>query len=332
MDSLDTLLTDDAGAGHDEPILAPGDGSAEFTPEAHGAMHRAFKDFLDKQQQTFWTDAEIQTHHDGPHLAAATPGVQHLLWYVMVFFRFADSVVAKHININMVEAVAPFYVKANYRFQAMMEDVHAVTYDRVFRALFPNRVDEALQLVQQAPVSHVVEWARARFAPGLPADEYVIAGVCMEGILFSSKFAAIYWLKNTSKFPALIQSNELISRDESMHTDLGCLVHSYIRDKAPAARAHEIVREAVGVETAFARAMLPTAMADLSAESMAEYIKFVADRLMVQLGYPKVYNACNPFPFMERISQTTKPNFFEQAATEYTTPPLTGALEELTRF
>jgi ribonucleoside-diphosphate reductase beta chain len=221
-----------------------------------------------------------------------------------------------------------------YGFQIMMENLHGEQYSLLIDTYIkdPTEKDKLFKAIETVPcVKKKADWAitwmqseDAEFASRL------MAFACVEGIFFSGSFCAIYWLKERGVMPGLTTSNEFISRDEGMHTDFACLLYSKLLHKLSKTKAHKMIREAVRIEKEFITDALPCALIGMNAKLMGQYIEFVADRLLVQLGYPKLWNVACPFPFMERISLEGKTNFFEKRVAEYSKAGVGKSREAMT--
>lgn len=315
-----------------EPLLTP---SLEcYAPADNNEMDRELGDFLELQRSNFWTAGEINVTDDLVHMRSRLVDRERdAVRIVLGFFRFADSIVARNIDVNLGAEVKPFKAVANYRFQAMMEDIHAQTYTDLLRALFPGKEqtiqDEVLKSdVILAKIKWMAEWMNDKTT----FDQRLIAFAFVEGVFFSSSFATIFWFKSRGLLPGLVQSNELIARDEGMHTDYSCLLHKYIKTKTYEQTVHEIAKAAVLIEIEFAKATFPEPISDMNADRMTHYIQFVADRLLTQLGYSTIYNVKNPFKFMDNMGTVTKTSFFEASGTSYFTPSTDKTLIEVADF
>jgi ribonucleotide reductase beta subunit family protein with ferritin-like domain len=203
----------------------------------------------------------------------------------------------------------------------MMESIHSVTYSLLIDTYIEDRAEktEVLRSIQTVPcIQRKADWA-LQWIKSEEADfpTRVMAFAAIEGIFFSGAFCSIFWIKQRGLMPGLTASNEFIARDEGLHTDFACLLYSKCKHKLPKTKAHKLIREAVKIEKEFITEALPCSLIGMSAPRMAEYIEFVADRLLVALGYEKLWKTANPFPWMERISLEGKDNFFEKRVTNY---------------
>jgi ribonucleoside-diphosphate reductase beta chain len=246
---------------------------------------------------------------------------RHFLKHVLAFFAASDGIVNENLAVNFSNEVQWPEARAFYGFQIMMENIHAETYSLLIDTYIEdekekNHLFNAMETVPS--VMKKAEWAlkwtdseRATFG------ERLIAFAAVEGICFSGSFCAIYWLKQRGIMQGLTFSNELISRDEGMHRDFACMLHDKLNNKVPESIALQIITEAVEIEKDFVTEALPVSLLGMNADNMCQYIEFVADHLLVTLGFSKYYNVGNPFPWMEMISMQGKTNFFERRVGEY---------------
>ena len=240
---------------------------------------------------------------------------------ILAFFAASDGIVNENIAENFVQEVQYTEAKFFYGFQIMMENIHSETYSLLIDTLVKEEREKTklFEALNNFPcIKKKADWAikwindnRSSFAIRL------IAFACVEGIFFSGSFCAIYWLKKRGLMPGLTFSNELISRDEGIHTDFAVLLYSKLLNKLDKTKIHVIIKDAVKIEQEFICDALPCRLIGMNAKLMSQYIEFVADRLIVQLGYDKIYNSTNPFDFMEMISLDGKTNFFEKRVGDY---------------
>lgn len=284
------------------------------------------------QQSVFWTTEEIPLMEDVPVFRTLDPNVKHFIEQTLAFFASSDGLVMDNLSQRFSYETDLREVEIAYAFQASMEGIHAETYTALIETLIPSpaRKQELLQAVYTHPsIQQKVQWAERWLNSN---DNYllrVVAFACVEGIFFSGSFCSLDWLKYRQyKLPGLFFSNELIGRDEGLHTSFACIMFRLVKNglklKAGATSSIpteqqivQIVKEAVEIEIAFAREGLPVALIGMNADTMAVYIQFVADRLLLELGYPPHYHQKNPFPFMNQRSLVTKSNFFEVRVSEY---------------
>ena len=277
-----------------------------------------------KAQASYWTLEEIDLSNDIAHYRdRLTDDERHFVNTVLAFFAASDGIVVENLVANFGVEVQIPEARFFYAFQSAMENVHSETYSSLIETYVSdsNRRDALLNGISTiSSVKKKAEWAfRWMDASNATFQERLVAFACVEGILFSASFASIFWLKKRGLMPGLSFSNELISRDEGMHTDFACLLYrEYVRNKLPLDRVSRIIREAVEVEEEFVRESLPVGVIGLNANLMSQYVRFVADHLFGELGYDgKIFGDHNPLDFMTAISLEGKTNFFEKRVGEY---------------
>lgn len=302
---------------NDEPMLLPSNDRFVLFPIQHQDIWQAYKE----QAACFWTAEEIDLEKDKRDWANLKDSERHFLKHVLAFFAASDGIVNENLAVNFSNEVQWPEARAFYGFQIMMENIHAETYSLLIDTYIEdekekNHLFNAMETVPS--VMKKAEWAlkwtdseRATFG------ERLIAFAAVEGICFSGSFCAIYWLKQRGIMQGLTFSNELISRDEGMHRDFACMLHDKLNNKVPESIALQIITEAVEIEKDFVTEALPVSLLGMNADKMCQYIEFVADHLLVTLGFNKHYNVGNPFPWMEMISMQGKTNFFERRVGEY---------------
>jgi len=246
---------------------------------------------------------------------------KHFIKHVLAFFAASDGIVNENLAENMVNEVQYTEAKFFYGFQIMMENIHSETYSLLIDTYIQDNADKdyLFNAVENLPcVKKKADWA-LEWIDDASFAERLIAFAAVEGIFFSGSFCSIFWLKKRGLMPGLSFSNELISRDEGMHCDFACLLYNnHIQNKLPKETVQKIICDAVEIEKEFVSDAIPVRLIGMNAETMCEYIEFVADRLLVDLGNEKVYNTSNPFPWMELISLQGKTNFFEKRVGDYT--------------
>lgn len=272
-----------------------------------------------KAEASFWTAEEIDLSQDQKDWENLNDGERHFISHVLAFFAASDGIVNENLAVNFMQEVQIPEARCFYGFQIMMENIHAETYSLLIDTYIKKQSekDYLFNALETVPcVKKKGEWA----LKWINSDKFVerlIAFAAVEGIFFSGSFCSIFWLKKRGLMPGLTFSNELISRDEGLHCDFACLLYSMLNNKLPESRVHEIIRDAVTFEQEFVTDALPVDLIGMNAKLMSQYIEFVADRLLVALGCSKLYNATNPFDFMEMISLQGKTNFFEKRVGEY---------------
>jgi ribonucleoside-diphosphate reductase beta chain len=282
--------------------------------------HRDIWEFYKKAEASFWTAEEIDLSQDLQDWEKLNAGERHFVAHVLAFFAASDGIVNENLAENFVAEVQYTEAKFFYGFQIAVENIHSETYSLLIDTYIKDpqerhRLFNAIDTLDC--VKKKAEWAlrwikKANFA------ERLVAFAAVEGIFFSGSFCAIFWLKKRGLMPGLSFSNELISRDEGLHCDFACLLYTkHLNNKLPQQRVQQIIADAVAIEKEFITDALPVDLIGMNAILMAQYIEFVADRLLIELGCTKIYHATNPFDFMEMISLQGKTNFFEKRVGEY---------------
>jgi len=302
---------------HVEPILKEDDARYVMFPVKHNDVWKMYK----KQVDSFWRVEEIDLSKDLGDWDRLTTEEQHFISKILAFFAASDGVVMENLATRFMNDVQMAEMRAFYGFQIMMENIHSEMYSVLIETYIKKaeEKDQLFRAVQTHPsIAQKANWAkkwigdnRSSFASRL------VAFACVEGIFFSSSFAAIYWVKKRGVMPGLTLSNEFISRDEALHTEFAVLLYSKLEKPLAKKRIIEIVKDAAEIEKKFVEDVLPDRLMGMNAKLMSQYVEFVADRLCLQLGYDKIYGSTNPFDFMELISVETKVNFFERTNSEY---------------
>lgn len=272
-----------------------------------------------KHEASFWTAEEIDLSPDLKDWERLTNDERHFVKHVLAFFAASDGIVNENLAVNFMKEVQLPEARCFYGFQIMIENIHSETYSLLIDTYIKDPVEKnrLFHAIDTVPcVQKKAEWALKWINNGSFAER-LVAFAAVEGIFFSGSFCSIFWLKKRGLMPGLSFSNELISRDEGLHCDFACLLYSMLETKLSQERIYEIITDAVQNEHEFVTDALPVSLIGMNAKLMCQYIEFVADRLLVALGYPKIYNATNPFDFMETISLQGKTNFFEKRVAEY---------------
>jgi ribonucleoside-diphosphate reductase subunit M2 len=274
-----------------------------------------------KQVDCFWRAEEIDLSKDFTHWEALEQDEKYFISMILAFFAASDGIVLENLAARFMNDVQLSEARAFYGFQIAMENIHGETYSLLIESYIKNTEEKHkfFNAIENFPcIKKKSDWAqkwihdnRSSFATRL------VAFACVEGIFFSGAFCSIYWLKKRGLMPGLTFSNELISRDEALHTEFAVLLYNKLQKKMTKARIHEIIKEAVEIETEFICEALPCRLIGMNSDLMTKYIQFVADRLCLQLGYDKIFNVLNPFDFMELISLESKTNFFEKRVDSY---------------
>lgn len=272
------------------------------------------------QQAMFWTAKEIDFSKDYNDFMKLNSNEQHFIKMILAFFSSADTIVNINIGERFTKDVKIREALICYNWQTMMEDIHAQTYSLQIENIIkdPDEKEKLLRAVEHFDcIAEKAEWAVKWIESKDCFARRLIAFSIVEGVFFSGSFCAIYWLKKRNLMPGLCASNELISRDEGMHTQFAILLYSMLKNKLSESDVHAMFMDAVNIEIKFITESLPCSLLGMNADLMIQYIKYVADRLLVDLGYAKFWNIPNPFDFMESISLEGKTNFFESRPTQY---------------
>ncbi len=282
--------------------------------------HHDIWDFYKKAQQVFWTAEEIDLQQDLNDWEKLNEGEKHFVKHVLAFFAASDGIVNENLAENFVAEVQYTEAKFFYGFQIMMENIHSETYSLLIDTYIKDKEEQnhLFNAIDTVPaVQKKAEWA----LKWIGSDSFVerlIAFAAVEGIFFSGSFCSIFWLKKRGLMPGLSFSNELISRDEGLHTDFAVhLYNNHIENKLSKERLLEIIDSALTIEKEFITEALPVSLIGMNSNLMKQYLEYVSDRLLVDLGVGKVYNSENPFDFMTNIALQNKTNFFEKRVADY---------------
>jgi len=307
-----------------EPLLAPDDNRFVMFPIQYEDIWQMYK----KQVDCFWRAEEIDLSKDLTNWESLTTDEAYFISMILAFFAASDGIVLENLASRFMIDVQVSEARAFYGFQIAMENIHSQTYSLLIETYIKDKEEKhrLFNAIENFPcIKKKSDWAqkwirdnRSSFATRL------VAFACVEGIFFSGAFCSIYWLKKRGLMPGLTFSNELISRDEALHCEFAVLLYSKLVKKLDKNRIHEIIKEAVEIESEFICQALPCRLIGMNSELMTQYIQFVADRLCVQLGYKKIYNVTNCFPWMELISLESKTSFFEKRNDAYALTNTTG--------
>lgn len=335
-----------------EEILSEDNSRFTTFPLKYDDIWEAYK----KQVENMWVAEEIDLSADLTDWEKLTDNEKHFIKYVLAFFAASDGIVSENIIERFSHEIKITEAKYFYAFQNMMENIHSETYSMLLETYITDTEEKEVMFnaIKTIPsIKRKAKWAQKWIGDSsydrlpdhvkstllqlVPRDgsddirrtyqwlhqprptfpERLFAYILVEGLLFSGSFCAIYWLKKRGLMPGLTLSNEFIARDEGMHQDFGALMYSKLEHKLSAERAYEIIKEAVEIEKEFINDALPCRLLNMDADKMSQYIEFVADRILVQTGYPKIWNSKNPFPFMVMMSLPNKSNFFEKRVSNY---------------
>ena len=300
-----------------EPLLAPDDNRFVMFPIKYDDIWQMYK----KQVDCFWRPEEIDLTKDLTIWESLHQDERYFVSMILAFFAASDGIVLENLASRFMSEIQVSEARAFYGFQIAMENIHSHTYSLLIETYIKDKEEKSklFNAIDNFPcIKKKSDWAqkwihdnRSSFATRL------VAFACVEGIFFSGAFCSIFWLKKRGLMPGLTFSNELISRDEALHCEFAILLYSKMVKKIDKSRIHEIIKEAVEIETEFICDALPCKLIGMNSDLMTQYIQFVADRLCVQLGYKKIYNVTNSFDWMEFISLESKTSFFERRNDSY---------------
>jgi len=304
-------------AATQEPLLKENKNRFVLFPIQHDDIWQYYK----KAEASIWTAEEIDLHQDLTDWnEKLTEDEQYFIKHILAFFAASDGIVNENLAENFVNEVQYTEAKFFYGFQIMMENIHSETYSLLIDTYIknPQEANELFNAIETFDaIKKKAEWA-LKWIESPSFAERLIAFAAVEGIFFSGSFCSIFWLKKRGLMPGLTFSNELISRDEGLHCDFAVHLHNeHLVNKVPQERIKEIIIDALDIEREFITESLPVRLIGMNSDLMAQYLEFVTDRLLTELGCPKVYNSTNPFDFMEMISLQGKTNFFEKRVGDY---------------
>ena len=299
-----------------EPLLRKNPNRFTVFPIEYPNLWALYK----KAQASTWTAEEIDLSKDMGDWVNLTGNEQHFIKTILAFFASSDGIVFENLNTNFLNEVQSSEVRSFYAFQEHNEMVHGETYSLLIEKYVSDPVEKGkiFRAIETVPcVKKKANWALNWFDTRLPFRERLLAFACVEGIFFSGSFCAIFWLKKRGLMPGLSFSNELISRDEGLHLEFAVEMFGMLVTKPDEKTVHAIVAEAVAIEKEFILDALPCKLIGMNSDRMSEYIEYVADRLLKQVGFRPIWKTKNPFDFMENISLDGKTNFFEKRVGDY---------------
>ena len=301
----------------EEPLLIVDKTKYCQLPIKFPLLQKAYED----HEAMFWSSKEIDYAADLKDWNNLTENERSFLEHILAFFAGADGIVLENLLSNFSVEIQASEARNFYAFQSMIENVHGMTYALLLDTFIKDekRKSELFNAIETIPcVKKKADWALKWMNTDRHFEERIIAFAIVEGLFFSSSFASIFWMRSRNKMTkALGKSNELIARDEGLHTDFAILIYEHLLNKVSQKRVAEIINEAVDIEIEFITESIPCNMIGMNTKLMIEYIKYVADRLLIQLGFQKIYFCDNPFDFMKTFSLDGKTNFFEQKTPEY---------------
>jgi ribonucleoside-diphosphate reductase beta chain len=301
---------------HDEILLKENKDRFVLFPIKYDEIWAMYK----QAENSFWTAEEVDLSADLKDWEKLNEGEKHFVTNVLAFFAASDGIVNENLAVNMMNAVQLPEARCFYGFQIMMENIHSEMYSLLIDTYVKdnNEKSRLFNAIETVPcVKKKADWALRWIENGTFAER-LVAFAAVEGIFFSGSFCSIFWLKKRGLMPGLATSNEFISRDEGLHCDFACLLYGMLKNQLSLSDVNKMIVDAVKIEQEFVTEALPVDLIGMNARLMAQYIEFVADRLLVSLGCPKHFNSENPFDFMEAISLEGKTNFFEKRVSEYT--------------
>jgi len=301
----------------DEPLLTESKNRHVMFPVEYPDIFEMYK----KHVSTFWTADELNFQQDLIDLEKLTSNEKYFINHVLAFFAASDGIVSENLGQRFSNDVPKAEVRAFYAFQNAMEQVHSESYSLLIDSYVKDPVekDSLFNAVRNFPaIKEKSDWCQKWITDILsPFSQRLVAFAIVEGVFFSASFCAIFWMRERGLLPGLSFANQLISRDEGLHTQFACLLYSKLNNKLPEKVIHEMFKEAVEIEMHFITESIPCAMIGMNSDLMKEYIKFVADYTIMMLGYQPMYHSQNPFAFMEFASLEGKTNFFEKRVSEY---------------
>lgn len=300
-----------------EPFLVENPQRFVLFPIQHDDVWKFYK----QAEASFWTAEELDLTQDLTDWTKLTDNEKFFITNVLAFFAASDGIVNENLAMNFSNEVQIPEARCFYGFQIAIENIHSEVYSLLIDTYVTDQKEKSrvLNAIETVPcvmkkANWALQWCDNRYAA---YAERIVAFAAVEGIFFSGSFCSVFWLKKRGLMPGLSFSNELISRDEGLHCDFACLMYKKLVNKLPAARIHEIIGNAVTIEKEFVCDSLPVELIGMNSDLMCQYIEFCADRLLVALEVPKLYNSSNPFDWMEMISLQGKTNFFEKRVGEY---------------
>nr|P0DSS8.1 RecName: Full=Ribonucleoside-diphosphate reductase small chain; AltName: Full=Ribonucleotide reductase small subunit; AltName: Full=Ribonucleotide reductase subunit 2; Short=RNR2 [Variola virus] len=299
-----------------EPILAKNPNRFVIFPIQYHDIWNMYK----KAEASFWTVEEVDISKDINDWNKLTPDEKYFIKHVLAFFAASDGIVNENLAERFCIEVQITEARCFYGFQMAIENIHSEMYSLLIDTYVKdsNEKNYLFNAIETMPcVKKKADWAQKWIHDSASYGERLIAFAAVEGIFFSGSFASIFWLKKRGLMPGLTFSNELISRDEGLHCDFACLMFKHLLYPPSEETVRSIITDAVSIEQEFLTVALPVKLIGMNCEMMKTYIKFVADRLISELGFKKIYNVTNPFDFMENISLEGKTNFFEKRVGEY---------------
>jgi ribonucleoside-diphosphate reductase subunit M2 len=299
-----------------EPLLTPDDKRFVVLPVVYQDLYEMYKNAV----SCFWTAEEVDLSKDLVDWGKMTADEKHFISLILAFFACMDGLVNENLCLRFMGEVQNCEARLFYGFQTAIEGIHQEVYSNLIDTYIQKKEEKfkLFNAIENYPcVKKKADWVKKHIGSDSSFAERLVAFICVEGIHFSGAFCAIYWFRTKNLLPGLCFSNELISRDEALHTEFGVAVYRKLKNRLKQAEIHAIVKEAVEIETEFICDALPCRLIGMNSVLMTQYIQFVADRVCLQLGYEKIWGVSCPFAYMETISIERKSNFFETRVSEY---------------
>ena len=314
-----------------EPILEP-DNRLTIFPILHHDIWKMYQNAV----ASFWTVQEVDLSKDIDDWERLSENERVFLKNILAFFGSSDTIVNMNLSERFISEIQPLEAKYFYTFQMAIENIHSEMYSLLIDTYVKDPLERTklFNAVETIPcIAEKSAWC-LKWIEDMNASfaQRLIAFAIVEGVFFSGAFASIFWLKERGRMPGLAFSNELISRDEALHVEFAVLLYSKVVNRVEDKVVQDMFRDAINIEKAFITESIPCSMLGMNSALMCTYIEFVADRLLVQLGYNKMYNVVNPFPFMDRISIENRTNFFESRVAEYSKANVGKSMENMYEF
>ena len=289
-------------------------------------FNQQIRDMYKKSEALNWVVEEIDFSKDREQYEKLNENEKFFVKKILAFFSSVDGIVAKLCEINLAETFGNIKeLSTLYRFQGRMEDVHNETYSQLIVTMIADKQEQLNVLNAHMifdDIKEKVDWFKLHIDPKKNSLEYIVLSqAIVEGVLFSGAFCSIYWFKKSNRLPGFIKSNDFIARDEGLHTETGVMVYNLIKNRIDEKEVHNLMKEAIDIEKKFITESIPCNLIGMNSKLMCQYIEYIADRLLVQLKYNKLYNSSIPdeFSFMDLISMKGKTNFFDERNSEYQT-------------
>ena len=299
-----------------EPLLIPDDDRFVVLPVKYQDLYQMYKSAV----ACFWTAEEVDLSKDLGDWVKMTKDEKHFISLILAFFACMDGLINENLAVRFFNEVQNSEARLFYGFQMAIEGIHQEVYANLIDTYIKDKNEQKklFNAINTYPcVKKKADWVKKHISADTTFAERLVAFICVEGIHFSGAFCAIYWFRTKNLLQGLCFSNELISRDEALHTEFGVALYKKLKYKLKQEQIHAIIKEAVLIETEFICEALPCRLIGMNSVLMTQYIQFVADRVCLQLGADRIFGVSCPFSYMESISIERKSNFFEVRVSEY---------------